>query len=174
MQINVDIWSAIAAIGQVFGALFTAAAVWLALLPHFKRIRLNLIYDTDEYGNKNEAIMITNDSTRIITLFDFGIYLNRHRINISKLDIELEDLPLTVLASSHVKITKGTVREPYIHEERLYIFLGYCLLGKENPYIKNGDNPKVYFYVKDTSGKQYKSFIGMRKDIIEAYKKERS
>ncbi len=162
-------WSAIAAIGQVLGALFTAAAVWLVLRPYIKRITLNLTYDAYKVGKKEEVLLVSNESFHTITLVKFGVYLNRHRIDSGKLDIELKEIPLTVYANSCVKITKCIVKGPEIREERIYTLLGFCLLGKENPYQLNRDNPKVYFYVEDTCGKEYKTFIGKRKDIITRY-----
>lgn len=135
-------------------------------------IRIDLIYENRTINIRKEAVQIANLSAKTITLTEFGAYLNDHRIDIAKLDIKIEELPLSIAPDSSVKITKIIARQPHIHDEDIYYLLGFCLLGKENPYINDGDNPRVFFYVKDTQGNEYKNFIGMRKDLIERYEKE--
>ena len=164
-------WTAIVAIGQILVVGFTAAAVWLAIRPQMKRIIINLIYENDMYGVKKEAILITNQCTHTITLTELGIYLNYHKVDITEYKIVFEDIPLTIHATSQIKVVKATMSENCIHSLGIYDVLAYCMLGKQNPYQKEKDNPKVYMVAKDTFGKEYKHFIGRRKEILNQHRK---
>lgn len=159
-------WSAIAAIGQVLGAFFTAAAVWMVLLPYIKRLSLNLVYYQDIYGKKKKALLITNESYRTITIVEFGVYVGKYIIKINDRGMKLEQLPLTLTQKDCSMIKEYICWDPERKTEEFDQLLSYCLLSKWSPFVgDNNKNPKVYFYVKSSNNKMYKKYIARRKDI---------
>ena len=132
-------------------------------------IKMDLIYENRTINSKAEAILISNQSSVAITIIEFGVFLNEQKIDTGKLGIKIKELPLSILSESTRKIASVEIRNDHIQDEDIYYLLGHCLWGKENPYPRDEDNPKVYLYAKDTKGQEHKNFIGMRKDIIKRY-----